>query len=927
MGRYMKSTATRFRSWLDTPDGRSVLKSTIAYTIASLATFLSPLSNFLGKPDGKHVVATITVYFHPARSAGSMIEAIMIATVAVAYAELISVLSMATSVFIGSKMKLVAVAHILVVVFFIGGGFGFMGWVKQKMSNPLVNTGSTLASLAIISVVTKENYVVTNVFSNDKIAQVFKMLIMGITTTTAVNLLLWPQSARSSLRSSMNGVSTSLAEMLSLIMESFSSGSEDDLDSGKFSATSCAYSSAYSEMMKDLREAKFEYYFLGYEALYYNGRSAAGSMEMLAQSLGGLRNAARTQLLLLSNTQATDQSSISSSSAQSQADDFEMFTASIGPSMTLLGQCLCQVLRETPFHQGPNSEVSVDEGLRQSLTDALGSFNSARTDALQELYSRIGMNKSTVDTKQAHLEEVAAACGHFSFSLQAVGEEVLKHLEVLDNLSYVDRHKRRSWRWLLWWRVPTHDDRKPLWPSEPSETQEDDNLIKQMNQFQTSPDLSSVLTEHRNTRSLDYPSCAREVPAWILRKIMRLFKKLARDDRKFGLKVGIGAAVWAMFAFLEATRDTYTRWRGEWGLLSFMIVCSMTVGASNTTGWARFLGTIVGCIFSVVNWTLSRGNAFVLIILGWMVSFLIFYFIIVRGKAPLGRITLLAYNVSTLYAYSLSQKVNSDENDSEEVGQDPNIIEITKHRAIAVTAGILWGLIVCRIIWPISGRRKLKEGLSILHLQMGLIWKRGPLAVLFSSQGSRSYLKSGEQVAMQRHAAYLENLRQSAASEFDISGPFPMEAYGRMLRATNRILDGFYAMSLVAYRKGHLTDAEKVLLQYTTRERAALCDNICHSFEVLASSMMLEYPLTDATSSITVARENLLKYSVTSAYEEGSSSNEQVSVEVGERDYALLYAYALVTGQVAEELALLGNETRSLNGGSNENLLLEHYSR
>ncbi|KAH6900571.1 Fusaric acid resistance protein-like-domain-containing protein [Thelonectria olida] len=925
----VKNASTQFRAWLDSAQGRQVLKCTFAYTIASLATFVSPLANFLGKPDGKHVVATITVYFHPARSAGSMIEAIIIAIVAVAYAELVSVASMATSVFVGSTMKMVAVAHLLVVVVFIGGGFGFMGWVKQKMSNPLVNVGSTLASLAIIGVVTRENHVVANVFSNDKVAQVFKMLIMGISTTAAVNLLVWPQSARNSLRESMNGVSTSLADILSLIIESVTSASESDLASDKVLASSSAYSTAYSQMMKDLREAKFEHYFLGYETTYYNERSIAGSMEMLAQSLGGLRNAAHTQLTLVTKTKSGLQSPMSDSSQRPQPDMFDLFISSIGPSMMSLGSHLCQVLKKTPFHDAPDSHVNIDDNLRRNLTEALGLFNAARTDALQELYDHIEMADSP-EMKLANLEEVAAACGHFSFSLQSVGEEVLKYLDVLDNLNYSNQHRRRSWRWLLWWRAPDLDDRKPLWPSESPEA---DNLINPMTQLTNTPNLPSVLSEHRNSRALDRPSSAREIPAWLVRKILRLFRKLARDDRKFGLKVGIGAAVWAMFAFIEATRDTYTRWRGEWGLLSFMIVCSMTVGASNTTGWARFLGTIVGCLFSVVNWTLSRGNAFVLIILGWMVSLIIFYFIVVRGKAPLGRITLLAYNVSTLYAYSLSQKANGDADDSEEVGQDPDIVEITKHRAIAVTVGILWGLIVCRIIWPISGRRKFKEGLSVLHLQMGLIWKRGPLAVLFSSQGSKSYLKSGEQVVMQRHATYLESLRQSAASEFDLSGPFPMEAYGRMLRATNRILDGFYAMSLVAYRKGHLTDTEKILLQYTARERAALCDSICQAFEVLASSMILEYPLTDATPSIIVARENLLskifqlrkEYSSSSTDEGGGGSSEPASVRVGERDYALLYAYALVTGQVAEELTMLGNDVRALIGGLHEDSRVLQY--
>jgi hypothetical protein len=48
-----------------------------------------------------------------------------------------------------------------------------------------------------------------------------------------------------------------------------------------------------------------------------------------------------------------------------------------------------------------------------------------------------------------------------------------------------------------------------------------------------------------------------------------------RDDLKYAVKVGIGAVLYAMWSFIEATRGFYGHWRGEWGLLSYMLVCSM----------------------------------------------------------------------------------------------------------------------------------------------------------------------------------------------------------------------------------------------------------------------------------------------------------------------------------------------------------------
>ncbi|KAL7910566.1 Fusaric acid resistance protein-like domain-containing protein [Trichoderma velutinum] len=990
MGTSAKAALLRFIHWLDSPLGHGVLKCTLAYTIASLATFLTPLSNFLGTLDGKHVVATITVYFHPARSTGSMIEAVLIAVVAIAYAELVSILSMVASVLVGSVMGLVTLAHVLVVIIFIGGGFGFMGWVKQKMANPLVNVGSTLASLAIISVVTKENAVISNVFSNQKIVQVFKMLVMGITSTAAVNVLVWRVSARDLLRTSMAKATMSLGGMLSTISASFLKGLEEEQMSADFTASSAIYTVTYPQMLKNLREAKFEDYLLGRERIYALQRSTVKAIETLARSIGGLRSAANTQLSLLKLAESDDVpppltrfltvsslgdfEGISPSSSSPRAahvssrpsspgqrpsssahdhDDgptpsslFKLFVDLIGPSMEALTQSLVLILRESPLGSAPNYEVPISDELRQSLTEALFQFNVARSDALRHVYDMIEREKSTSRRIQAGLEEVAAACGHFSFSLQTFGEEMQKYLDILDDLKFVNEHNKRSWRWILWWRKDDTAVQGRKMSSLPFETSpEAESLIKPIRKRDVPKGIPDSMVHRRDTYNWQAAPNASKILSAISQSILRFARKIARDDILFGLKVGIGASLWALLAFLEETRDFYNHYRGEWGLLSFMIVCSMTVGASNTTGWARFMGTFFGAFFSLFNWTVSQGNAAALIILGWLVAFWNFYLIVARGKAPLGRMTILAYNVSTLYAYSLSQRVDDDDDD--EGGLHPIMMKIVKHRVISVTAGILWGLIVCRVIWPISARRKFKEGVSMLYLQMGLIWRRGPLAILLRSDCSESYLKSGEQVAMQRYANRLESLRQSAASEFELRGPFPLETYGRIMRSTNRILDSFYAMSLVTHRDRNLSAGERALLEYTAEERAVLCDRICHVFQVLASSMMLEYPLTDAVPSVIGIRDRLLakifqfrkEHSIEamrnlgfiqeSELENGESSQDAAAavstgdapvgaVVAEEKDYALIYAYTLVTGQVAQELKIAEKEIENLFGVLNE---------
>jgi hypothetical protein len=513
-----------------------------------------------------------------------MIEAVLIAIVAVAYAEVVSMLSMGTSVLFGDVLDMVALAHVLVLVVFIGGGFGFIGWVKQKMNNPLVNIGSTLASLAIISVVTKETAVLTSVFSNQKIVQISKMLVMGVTITTVVNLLVWRESAVSSLRESMTKASVSLGDMLSLITHGFLSGSEDEVLSPEFAAASSAYKSIYPQMTKNLRESKFERYFLGYEKIYQLDRGVVRSMETLAQSIGGLRSAANSQFALLkepmapftgvmtsspvasppfspnlrsANTlrrfpalSAIDEASeegqedarspidrrLSDAAAASlppfrhPAEIFELFIELLGPSMKSLAYTLSEVLRDPPFGAAPEYVITINDHYRQSLTDALSLFNDARVHALQELYKTLELDRTRSENLKADFEEVAAACGHFSFSLQTFGEEMQKYLDILDDLRDASEHRKRSWHWLRWWRNAQQHGRKVL--ALPYDNEERAPLIRPIKKSQLPKGIAEPLIKRRDTYAWEVAPEAkkRRVVATISQRILQVLRKLARDD-------------------------------------------------------------------------------------------------------------------------------------------------------------------------------------------------------------------------------------------------------------------------------------------------------------------------------------------------------------------------------------------------------------
>jgi hypothetical protein len=298
-----KGVAKGAYAYATSPTGINILKCSLAYILGSLATFVPFIAAMLGRNDGKHIVATITVYFHPARSVGSMAEAILCAFAAVLYFAVISFASMAVSIFFG-RHDLLVVGHVIVLIVFVGAGLGLIGWTKQRLGNPLVNVACSLASLALITVLTKEGAVQAAMFSYNKVWQVLKMAFMGTLASSAVALLIKPQSARHEFRNTFIKATDSMGEMLTSITRSFLSGSEADLKNPSFLEASSQSRATYKTLVKNLGEAKYEHYMLGTEAEYRIASRLVRCYEQLMQSIGGLRSAAETQFTLLQQAEA-----------------------------------------------------------------------------------------------------------------------------------------------------------------------------------------------------------------------------------------------------------------------------------------------------------------------------------------------------------------------------------------------------------------------------------------------------------------------------------------------------------------------------------------------------------------------------------------------------------------------------------------------
>lgn len=303
--------------------GIGILKCGFAYFLGSLATFIPAISTFLGHQDGKHMVATVTVYFHPARSQGSMFRALICALLAFCYSSFLSITSMLVENLFQDTLNMPVAGHAIVLIIFCGGGLGFVGWTKQRLGDPLVNVACSLTALSTITILTKEGSVQSGDLSLSKISQVLKMVIMGVMVAMLVSSLIFPISARRKLRANLVTATDTLAIMLAIITESFLSGSEEKLKSADFIEAETKHRKAYSQLDKLVREAKLEHYAAGSEREYRLEKKLVRWVQDVTHNMGGLRSAASLQFSLIRETIARE----SGSSEDAEATQIEYFAS------------------------------------------------------------------------------------------------------------------------------------------------------------------------------------------------------------------------------------------------------------------------------------------------------------------------------------------------------------------------------------------------------------------------------------------------------------------------------------------------------------------------------------------------------------------------------------------------------------------------
>ncbi|KAK9241023.1 Fusaric acid resistance protein-like-domain-containing protein [Lipomyces kononenkoae] len=870
------------------------LKCSLTYFLASLTVFSSTISSLLGTGDSKHLTATVTVYFHPSRTIGSMIEALAFAELALVYSTLLSYCSMVTAAGF-RKLDLLWVGHAIVLVVFCAGGLGSIALMKHKIGKQTFNTACSVASTAFTRILVREGSVQEGKVSFSNILQVGLLVNIGVFVSATVCFLVFPVTAISRLKKTCKDLVGTYTHILVIITRSFLSGSW--ASKTEIEELFNVAGSLISSLDTSIKEAKYEHYICGTETEYFLQMRLVKSIESITQHLGGLRSSWQMQWDLTNLQEGHTRSSC--------GELFDIFVYYLEPPMKSLTFTVKGILEGLPFNDQNfgTYDVRLNSQFAPSLNMALDLFSSARMKALKEIYAQeIFAQQENRAELAIHLEKVASTCGQFSQGLVDLAREILSIIHLLKEYEdYVSSGRPRSWWWLVFWKP----NPKNLQTASTGLEEED----------VTVPSNLAHLFNDDNIGAKNQKDIARD--PWRL-KMWRAFRMFRRNDVRFGIKVGVGALLFTLPAYIPQTRDIFSHYRGEWGLVTFVLMTNMSIGGTTSTVLYRIFGTVIGCYSAWLVWYIFPSNRVALALTGLFIAFPCFCIILGwKSNGAFGRFVLLAFNLTALYSYSLSQNdVDRDDDNEDEGGVQPVVGEIAFHRLVSVSCGVLWSLVITVYIWPMSARATLKRKLSILWIRMGLLWKNDPLnSLTVRGEPSKPYVSIHDEQKLQKSLLNMRSLMVAAENEFRLKGPFPKNHYAAIMNTTQEILDVYHNMNSMIMKDLYASERESRMIAYTIDERKELSNRIFLLFYLIAAALRLNLPLPYDLPNTVHARDRMI-------VKVNEYRMKQLSEDAGtEDDFVLFYAFILATMSINDGLLHIIASLQEIYGSVEEETL------
>ncbi|BGP30214.1 hypothetical protein JCM10296v2_001966 [Rhodotorula toruloides] len=879
------------------PLAKNVAKCVLSYFLAELFTVVPFLSDALGSPfdvDGPirnaHVVATVAVYFMPSRTMGAMVEADIFLSLAALFAIFLSCSSMAMTVFLDAY-DLLTLGHALVLVLWIGCGYGCLAYAKVVWAKPTVSTACSLVSLVCSPIITKEGAFLGE-FQTQAIKRVLLIALVGSVISNGVCFLVWPQSATTHFQTELDRTLDSFSTLLDMLARTFLLDPESSITSAELKRAIDTHKSTFTTLRTSLSQAKYEVFdrrISGRTTIY---DSIVAKMQHLAQGLTGMRAGCSLQFDIL---RAREGGVIEEGGEDGLLDEIvvlERFKERVEPSLRQVVASSKRVLHAMKASSAPANTMADDLEaptsasedlfrLQQELEHDLTLFRREHSKAVKILYRSLpektlfgGDLESSLaqgETRGAPNENLFRIY-HFCFNLEEWAGELLALVSVFIRLRATDEAMRQDVRQAQarWGRIANVAS---VLASISTGRQLDSTLTQKAEQLarQFSRALQTPRRKHRSVfpEIIDGALSSHQVDTAELPLLDRvklslwhLAYHLRQPNLRFAIKTGAGAAILSTPAFVPSLRPLWLAWRGEWSLISYMVIAAPSLGQTNFLAFGRIAGTAFGAAVALAFWTAFPENALVLPILGALFSAPCFYIAVSRPHvAATSRFVLLTFNLTCLYAFNLRES-------------DVPIGSIAFNRSAAVIFGVAWGLIVNSYVWPFEARRELRKGLSEFFVNISHFYERivrtyssaGNLAEDATIFGETSPLLRSEaedlfssmELELQLTLIRVSALLTATRHEPRIKGPFPVAPYRDVLAACQSMLDSLTAIVRMTRRDAWLKVVRRDFVLPVNEQRREMVGTVILYLALLSSAVSAKTPLPPFLPPAKQARERLV---------------------------------------------------------------------
>ncbi|KAJ1304721.1 hypothetical protein OPQ81_005859 [Rhizoctonia solani] len=955
------SITSRLRLPTLSPLQKKVLKCSIAYTLGCLFTFVPSLSNVLtdiiplGSQQGPsptgHMVATVAVYYNPAKTIGGMIEADMFCLVGAAFASFASLMATDSFWFFELQPGWEWLADFLVLAW-LGLAMTLIAWSKLWVGKPSFGSACSMTSIILFVVIVKEG-------GPEVLAQVLLITAIGITISNVVCFGLWSESATTDLQQEMTKTLNSFSTLLQMLTNTFLLDEAQSFRRQTLIRAVEAHQKSFTSLKKVLAEARVERCDPRIQRTAKVYDEAVLGLNHLAQHFGGLRSGTKLQFELIQarretrgksnsngfeeNGKVVDIDGKEDEDAKAAEAMFGSLVDDLGPPMKKLSQVCVEALEQmsNAFQSARRSDYDSDpvifSKLKREIEGTLFKFERTSEKAVMRVFRRgDGGDNGESQSKEAldKENETLLLVFFFIFTLKEFARDLMALTDVMSAIYITESAiaaEKSSWGW-MWRRSMCCFPGRRLTSAWKSGR---DSESRSQSKSRKRPGLarrisSRILQDTRNRVPLfpkvkpHAPNTALRLPrtqltTWgkIKQSIWALGQFFRQPEIKYSIKTGMAVAILAAPAFIESTRETFIEYRGEWALISCFVVLSPTVGGTNFLSLHRIMGTFIGATVAVIVFTLFRHQPAMLVLFSFLYSLPCFYYIVNYPQyATSGRFVLLTYNLTCLFSYN-----SRDDNIS--------VLTVAQQRATAVTIGVIWAFFVSKYWWPFEARRELGRVLSEFCLNIGWFYQClvasysvHPTVLQHIADGKGSSLiklRDDEQdedmnypthlrasinefMAMELHLQLklieLQGLLSQTQNEPRLKGPFPVALYRTILTSLQSILDMLHSLRCATTQEDWYTVVRRQFIIPVNKERRDMVGNVLLYFSTLSGAFQLKTPLPPYLPPAEQARKKL----VDAVRQLDVVRNKDVKAS----KHLLFFAYVILMSGVIKELEFLG---------------------